>query len=245
MEWPTLLYSERRAGWYNASTTAQGRELETRMEPTRARKYPRIAVDLPVEYFAESGTDRTRALMMGGGGMFLRTAQPLVPGTDLLVRFRPAKHLPVVEAKARVCYLVPGRGIGVEFTDIQSQHRRHILRLIHHRNARQRHFPRVLLATQVEHAEGSLIGFSRDLSTGGMFVETNQLLDPGQRLNLRFHLDNEEAIVKTEAEVLYQIPRVGIGLQFTEVSPEDYERIREYVTRRDASAAPSGKPRGH
>jgi c-di-GMP-binding flagellar brake protein YcgR len=151
----------------------------------------------------------------------------------------------VVEAKARVCYLVPGRGIGVEFTDIQSQHRRHILRLIHHRNARQRHFPRVLLATQVEHAEGSLIGFSRDLSTGGMFVETNQLLDPGQRLNLRFHLDNEEAIVKTEAEVLYQIPRVGIGLQFTEVSPEDYERIREYVTRRDASAAPSGKPRGH
>jgi c-di-GMP-binding flagellar brake protein YcgR len=206
------------------------------MEPSRARKYPRMAVDLPVEYSVETGADRTHALMMGGGGMFLGTAQPLAPGTDLVVRFRPAKHLPVVEAKARVCYLVPGRGIGIEFTDIQAEHRQHILRLIHHRSASRRRFPRVPLATQVEHPEGSLIGFSRDVSTGGMFVETNQTLDPGLRLNLRFHLDNEEPIVKTEAEVLYQIPRVGIGLQFTEVLPEDYERIREYVSRRDSSA---------
>ncbi len=177
--------------------------------------------------------------------MFLGIAQPLAPGTDLLVRFRPAKHLPVIEAKARVCYLVPGRGIGIEFTDIQPEQRRHILRLIHHRHASRRRFPRVPLATQVEHAEGSLIGFCRDVSTGGMFVETNQALDPGQQLNLRFHLDNEEPIVKTEAEVLYQIPRVGIGVQFTEVSPEDYERIREYVSRRDSSAEPPEKPSGH
>jgi hypothetical protein len=166
------------------------------MEPSRARKYPRIPVDLPVEYSVEAGADRTRALMMGGGGMFLGAAQPLIPGTDLAVRFRPAKHLPVVEAKARVCYLVPGRGIGIEFTHIQPEHRQHILRLIHHRSASRRRFPRVPLATQVEYAEGSLIGFSRDVSTGGMFVETNQSLDPGERLNLRFHLDDEEPIVK-------------------------------------------------
>ena len=176
--------------------------------------------------------------------MFLGTAQPLALGTDLVVRFRPAKHLAIVEAKARVCYLVPGHGIGIEFTDIQPEHRQHILRLIHHRNASQRRFPRVPLATQVEFDAGSLIGFSRDVSAGGMFIETNQALDPGARLNLRFHLNNDEPIVKTEAEVLYQIPRVGIGLQFTEISPEDYARVRKYISLLDAASEMRSQPRG-
>jgi c-di-GMP-binding flagellar brake protein YcgR len=203
------------------------------MEPSHARKYPRIPVDLPVEFSADSGEDRGRALVMGGGGMFLGVAQPLVPGTDLAVRFRPAKHLPLVEAKARVCYLVAGQGIGIEFTEINPEDRKHILRLIHHRKGDQRRFPRVPLATQVQHDAGTLIGFSRDVSTGGMFIETNQALDPGTQLSLRFHLGNEEPIVKAEAEILYQISKVGIGLRFTEVSPEDYERIRAYVSERD------------
>ncbi len=213
------------------------------MEPTRARRYPRIAVDLRVEYSAGAGADRARASMMGGGGLFLGTAQPLMPGTDLIVRFRPAKHLLVVEARARVCYLVPGQGIGIEFTDIQPEHRQYILRLIHHRKADHRRFPRVPLATQVEHRDGSLIGFSRDVSTGGMFIETNQALDPGLRLNLRFHLDHDEPIVKAEAEILYQIPKIGIGLRFTEISPEDYERIGTYVTRHEPRAEPASELR--
>jgi c-di-GMP-binding flagellar brake protein YcgR len=214
------------------------------MEPSRARKYPRIPVDLPVEYSSESGEDTGRALMMGGGGMFLGISQRLMPGTNLTVRFRPAKHLPVVEAKARVCYLISGQGIGIEFTEISAEHRKYILRLIHHRKGDQRRFPRVPLATQVQHVEGSLIGFSRDVSTGGMFVETNQPLDPGTHLNLRFHLESDAPIVKAEADVLYEVPKIGIGLQFTEVSPEDYERIRAYVSDKEVTVQAAGKRRG-
>jgi uncharacterized protein (TIGR02266 family) len=213
------------------------------MEPSRARKYPRISVNLPVDYSAESKEDRARALMLGGGGMFLGVSQALAPGTHLTVRFRPAKHLPVVDAKARVCYLVAGQGIGIEFTEISPENRKYILRLIHHRKGDQRRFPRVPLATQVLYAEGSLIGFSRDISTGGMFIETNQSLDPGTRLNLRFHLENDEAIVKAEAEVLYGVKKVGLGLQFTEIAPEDYARIRAYVSEKESEAQPSGKRR--
>jgi c-di-GMP-binding flagellar brake protein YcgR len=202
------------------------------MEPVRERKYPRISVDLPVQYVAESREDRGQAMMLGGGGMFIGTSHTLAPGTHLAIRFRPAKHLPVVEAKARVCYLVAGQGIGIEFTDIEPEHRKYILRLIHHRKSEQRKFPRVPLATQVLHDQGSMIGFSRDISNGGMFIETNQILDPGTRLNLRFHLDPQDPIVRAEADVLYGIPKIGIGLQFTEVLPEDYERIRAFVASR-------------
>jgi c-di-GMP-binding flagellar brake protein YcgR len=206
------------------------------MEPTRVRKYPRIPVDLPVEYSSPEAAEHARGLILGGGGMYIGTSQTLTPGTPLTVRFRPAKHLPVVEARARVCYLVAGQGIGVEFLDISTEHRDSILRLIHHRMKERRRFPRAPLATQVQHAEGTFIGFSRDISTGGMFVETDRAIEPGTKMNLRFHLEPQEPIVKADAEVLYQVPKVGIGLQFTEVSPEDFERINVFVSRKDAAA---------
>jgi c-di-GMP-binding flagellar brake protein YcgR len=201
------------------------------MEPVHARKYPRIPVDLPVHYAREETDEEARATMLGGGGMFVGTSQIVPPGTPLTVRFRPAKHLPVMEAKARVCYCLDGQGIGIEFTRIDPQHRQYILRLIHHRTGERRRFPRVPLATQVQHGEGSFVGFSRDISTGGMFVETNQHLDPGIKLNLRFHLEIDSPIVMAEAEVLYQVPKVGIGLHFAELSQEDFERIRDFVSR--------------
>jgi c-di-GMP-binding flagellar brake protein YcgR len=201
------------------------------MEPVRARKYPRIPVDLPVHYAREGTEEEARAQMLGGGGMFVGTAQVIPPGTPLTVRFRPAKHLPVMEATARVCYCLEGQGIGVEFTRIDPQHRQCILRLIHHRTGERRRFPRVPLATQVMHAGGSFVGFSRDISTGGMFVETNEALDPGSKLDLRFHLEIDTSIVRAQAEVLYQVPKVGIGLHFEELSQEDFERIRDFVSR--------------
>jgi c-di-GMP-binding flagellar brake protein YcgR len=207
------------------------------MEPIRARKYPRISVDMPTQCSAEEAEEKARALMLGGGGMFLATSQVFPAGSILTVRFRPAKHLPIMEAKAVVRYAVEGQGIGIEFTDIQPEHRQSILRLIHHRMRERRRFPRVPLATQVTHTEGSFIGFSRDISTGGMFVESNMPLDPGTKLNLRFHLEGEETIVKAEAEALYVVPHVGIGLSFTEVLPEEYQRIQAFVARNSKAVA--------
>ena len=201
------------------------------MEPVNARKYPRMTVDMPTQCTAQEAEEKARALMLGGGGMFLSTSQQFAEGTILTVRFRPAKHLPVMEAKAVVRYVVEGQGMGIEFTDINPEHRQFILRLIHHRARERRRFPRVPLATQVTHTEGSFIGFSRDISTGGMFVESNMPLEPGAKLNLRFHLEGQDSIVKAEAEALYVVPHVGIGLSFTEVHSEDYERIQAYVAR--------------
>ena len=174
--------------------------------------------------------------------MFLGISQEVPPDTVITVRFRPAKHLPVVEAKARVCYHRPGEGIGIEFTEIAPEHRQFILRLIHHRMREDRRFPRVPYATQVQHGEGTFIGFSKDISAGGMFVETNQAVEPGTKLNLRFHLDDVGPIVRVEAEVLYEVAQIGIGLRFTDISPEDNARIEAFVSRKEAAAGSKRKP---
>ena len=200
------------------------------MERTPIRKYPRIEASFPVECRTGEGTQQVRALTLGGGGLFLGTAQMLAPDTELVIHFRPAKHLPVIEARARVRYQLPDKGIGIEFTEIAPEHRQMILRLIHHRMAEKRRFPRAPLATQVEHVAGTLIGFSKDISLGGMFIETNEPLVVGSKVKLLFHLDDTGAAVPATAEVLYAVLKVGIGVRFLDVSPADQARISAHVS---------------
>jgi c-di-GMP-binding flagellar brake protein YcgR len=200
----------------------------------RYRKYPRVEADIPVELESDAGTERTRASMLGGGGLFLGVAQEIPPGTEITVRFRPAKHLPVISARTIVRYVVPEKGVGIEFTEIDPQHREMILRLIHHRMVERRQYPRAPLATQVEHAEGTQIGFSKDISVGGMFIELTKPVPVGSRLNLLFHLDDEADAVRAEAEVLYSVLKLGVGVRFLALNPADQSRIEAYVAQAKA-----------
>ncbi len=201
------------------------------MERDRHRKYPRVEADIPVELTSDSGTERTRASWLGGGGLFLGTAQEILPGTEISVRFRPAKHLPVVSARGMVRYRISGRGVGIEFMDIDPAHREMILRLIHHRMVERRKYPRAPLAAQVESEEGTQIGFSKDISMGGMFIEVNRPVAVGARINLLFHLNDGEDAVKAEAVVLYSVVKLGIGASFVNLDPADQRRIEAYVAK--------------
>ena len=145
------------------------------------------------------------------------------------MRFRPAKHLPVVEAHARVCYHIPDEGLGIEFTEIDPKHREMILRLIRRRLEDKRQHPRAPLATQVVHPEGSLIGFSKDISLGGMFIELAQAVPVSTRLQVLFHLEDGGDAIRTEAEVMYSILKLGVGIRFCHLDVAARERIEAYV----------------
>jgi c-di-GMP-binding flagellar brake protein YcgR len=199
------------------------------MERAHQRKFPRIAADFSVEFTLEGNVYRARALTLGGGGLLLGTSEQLSPGTEFSLQFRPAKHLPVMSARARVRYWDPEQGAGIEFIEIAPEHRELILRLIHHRMSEKRRFPRAPLPTQVEHEAGSSIGFSRDISAGGMFIETQERLAVGAKIRILFHLEEAGPIIRATAEVLYSILKLGIGVRFLEVAPEDEARIRAYV----------------
>lgn len=199
------------------------------MEQDHHRKYPRVPADISVEITSDLGKEKTKATMIGGGGLYLGTAQAVEPGTEFTVRFRPAKHLPVVEARARVCYHVPGEGLGIEFTGIDPKHREMILRLVHRRLEEKRLHPRAPLATQVEYPAGTMIGFSKDISLGGMFIELTKPIPLGTRLQVLFHLEDGEDAVKTEADVMYSILKLGVGVRFRRLEPAARERIQAYV----------------
>ena len=199
------------------------------------RKYPRVAARFPVEYSVGEKTVRAHASTLGGGGLFIDDGQQLQPlGTEIQVRFRPAKHLPYFQARARICYVVEGKGGGVEFTDISLGDRQLILRLIHHKTANRREAPRIPLATQIHIDDSMALAFSRDLSVGGMFIETKLPCEIGTPIDLRFHLSDDTPVVIASALVRYVVANMGMGVQFTEMEWEDRNRIKHFV----AASAP-------
>ncbi len=199
------------------------------MASAHARRYPRLTVRVRVEYSVAGESFRCLAQTLSGGGLFLTEVQGLEPGMEISVRFRPAKHLPLIQAKARVLYLWGERGAGVEFTEISTADRQVLLRRILQQTGDRRRLPRVHLATQVEFEQCMSLAFSRDISLGGMFIETTSLLPVGSPLTVRFNLDYKDRVVTALGRVAYQIEKMGMGIFFTNIEPKDSEAIREYV----------------
>jgi c-di-GMP-binding flagellar brake protein YcgR len=199
------------------------------MQRVERRKYPRERTNLGVEYTQAGQVHHTRALSLAAGGLFLQTPQDIPPGTVFPVRFRAAKHLPIIEAHARVRHQLSGKGVGVELTEIRPQDQQRILRLVLHRLEEKRQHPRKPFVTQVEHGGGAFLGFSKNISVGGMFIETKENVSEGSEIRLRFHLDDGGPIVIVSAEIRYLLEGSGVGVRFLDLSPADSARIKAIV----------------
>ncbi len=172
---------------------------------------------------------RCVATTLGGGGLFLSNVESLEPGKEISVRFRPAKHLALILAKANVRYKMAGQGTGVEFTYITNEDRLRLLRMIHKKSGDRRKRPRAPLATQVLCDQVYSLAYSRDLSLGGMFVETAHPLSVGSPVKVRFNLDQKDLVVTAEAHVHYYLDKMGMGILFDDLSPEHQQAIEKYV----------------
>jgi c-di-GMP-binding flagellar brake protein YcgR len=199
------------------------------MAKAHMRKYPRLSVRVTVDCTVGEESFRCVANNVGGGGLFLTKADGLEPGMEMSVRFRPAKHLPIIQARGSVRYITRGQGAALEFTEISADDRHMLLRLIHHKTGDRRLTPRAPLATQVECDRCMSLAFSRDVSLSGMFIETAIPLPVGSALTVRFNLDQKDKVVTASARVAYHLEKMGMGILFTEIEPQGREAIREYV----------------
>lgn len=219
-------------------------EVETcRLEKKDTRRYPRLNAEFTVRLDLGGATFREHAFSLGGGGLFITTVKelPLQMGTEMAVRFRPAKHLPLMDAKAKVRYLVPGRGAALEFTAINDDDRRRLLGFILNKAASTRKHARAPLATQINCRESMSLAFSREISAGGMFVETKDPLPVGSRVTLRFNLSDTGEVMVLTGEVGYHAGNLGMGIRFVEATPEALQRIQDYVSSASAERQPGSR----
>ena len=208
------------------------------MEWPYLRKYPRTKANITVGCRQDGEKFLARAFTLAGGGLVLTTTRPIPLGSKLTVRFRPARHLPQVEAKAEVREQLPGEGIGIEFTEIKPEDRQEILRFILHRMTERRRYPRAPLVTQIEREADVSLGLSRTIGVGGMFIETNEPPADGSTVTVRFHLDDGGAMISVSAVVRYLVTNLGIGVEFLDLPPADVTRIDVYVTKGQLSRQP-------
>jgi c-di-GMP-binding flagellar brake protein YcgR len=143
-----------------------------------------------------------------------------------------------LQVKAEVRHLIPGKGMGIEFTEIDPEYRQKLMAFIIHRMGSARQFPRAPLAAQVDCEAGSQIGFLRNISVGGMFIETKEPVAPGTYLKIRFNLDDGGPIIIVSGDVRYSVAKIGMGVRFRDLPPVDQKRIAVYLAKNGATSEP-------
>lgn len=201
------------------------------MSERERRRYPRILTDIDVEFDCMGIKTQEKANVLSGGGMFVVTERADLVESDVSLKFRPSPDSPVIQARGKVCYLVPRVGMGIEFSDIREEDRQRILSLIASQLGERRASKRVSLVAQVLKIEPKemVVGYSKDISVGGMFIETEDPLAAGQQALIRFKLNPDSPILESRAEVVYRIERQGMAVRFVGLPVGAREQIQRFI----------------
>ena len=68
-----------------------------------------------------------------------------------------------------------------------------------------------------------------DISTRGMFINTNRTFPEGGVLNVQFCLAYSGVEIRSRAEVRYCLEGVGVGVEFVEISTEAVAAIEKEI----------------
>lgn len=66
-----------------------------------------------------------------------------------------------------------------------------------------------------------------DISTRGMFINTNRSLPEGAVLNVRFRLTHSGVEIRSRCEVRYCLAGVGVGVEFIDIEPDAVRAIED------------------
>ncbi|HMG34839.1 MAG TPA: PilZ domain-containing protein [Blastocatellia bacterium] len=106
----------------------------------------------------------------------------------------------------------------------------------------RRRFERAPINAQVEYElTNSSSGPSRvrrnmaNISTGGMFITTEEPIRAGTRMVIRFELPNRHRVIAV-SRVCYVRKGTGLGVEFLSLDDEDREEIESYIASLKAGA---------
>jgi len=107
-------------------------------------------------------------------------------------------------------------------------------------NIEKRRHPRVPIRVSADCREGeaSYQYYTMDVSESGMFIDTFKPLPLGAEITVRFTLPRQGAPLLCKGKVVRTVPpslavegvHAGMGIRFTNLSSEDSDKIRDFVT---------------
>ena len=98
-------------------------------------------------------------------------------------------------------------------------------------NFNRRGSPRVVLGIPVAYRFGNTIAaaLTLNLSKGGVAIRTMSPLQQNAKVRVRFRLPGSRLDIEAESRVAWSDRRVGMGLQFEKVGPEEQQAVDEFV----------------
>jgi uncharacterized protein (TIGR02266 family) len=103
------------------------------------------------------------------------------------------------------------------------------------REERRRH-PRVKVRIEVsfQKMDSYLHRFTENISEGGCFIETDEVLPPRTEVPLEFSFPNHDKPVEVIGEVVWVLEgsHSGMGIQYKKISPNARKVLREIVQSR-------------
>ena len=105
----------------------------------------------------------------------------------------------------------------------------------------RRKYRRAIIITEVEIVAGGekLLAPTRDISIGGLFLQTTTIPPADTQVRLQFHLEPEKPPIETVGRIAYIVPGRGAGVEFTELSAEDRGRIEWFVASAPTAPLPT------
>jgi len=108
---------------------------------------------------------------------------------------------------------------------------------------RDRRVPlRVQVFVRNKEFEGTIFFYSANISTGGIFLESDLLFDVGTEFLLEFTLPLHPGFIRAKGVVVWVTrPGVigqersdppGMGIKFVEISDEDRKKLEEFIARK-------------
>jgi len=107
---------------------------------------------------------------------------------------------------------------------------------------RTREHQRVDLKSEIsfESETNFYVGWSGDISAGGIFIATHELMEKGSVLRLRFQLPNGRRVHATgevmwikEFNMIQPDQTPGMGIRFTDIDPGDLLAVTAFTKRRE------------
>jgi uncharacterized protein (TIGR02266 family) len=98
-------------------------------------------------------------------------------------------------------------------------------------SSNRRSSPRVVLGIPVAYRFGNTIAaaLTLNISRGGLSIRTTSPLAVGTAVKVRFRLPATKKDIDTDATIAWTDRRVGMGLQFTNLSAADQAHIDDYI----------------
>jgi uncharacterized protein (TIGR02266 family) len=98
-------------------------------------------------------------------------------------------------------------------------------------NFNRRGSPRVVLGIPINYRFGNTIAaaLTLNISRGGLAIRTTSPLAVGTAVKVRFRVPTAKKDIDAEALIAWTDRRVGMGLQFTKLTPVDQAHIDDYI----------------